>query len=579
MLENGILFGERKWADEPDRIEGADLYSRRSLTPVLAAAALVALLAWPCVANAATVRTQDDDARIRYFGSTRAVTTPAASAYGRRTLPPGSSVEASFTGTSVGWVGARNPRLGEARVFVDGSQVATVSAYGSRHVERAALWSLGGLVDGTHSLRIEAVGSTTLDALDLTGALVEPSRPHPVVRVQEGNTLVAFSDFFRTVPSSTGGALRYSKVPGASVAVAFDGTDIAWLGLRSRSGGRARVYLDGKDQGVVSLKSSVTRGQRVIFSRAGLSDGPHTLQVIVIGGVVSFDAFDVAGTPEQAWRRVEDNDRRIRYGGPWRTLPGWEGSSQTISGRAGAVASVSFNGRSAAVRGVVGRTGGKADVYVDGAKVDTIDFYASSAKRNVTLWSSSSLGAGAHTLSVRVLGTKSGASEGTTVGLDALEIGGAVVVPGTSSGHSRGDAAGPAFARVGAWASDRTIAAAGGSSLASARKGSKFYMEFTGTGFTWAGTRSTHGGRAKVTVDGKVRATVSLYSAQSQDQRAIFRLTGLTNKRHKVVIEVLGRTSPRAEVTRSASTGSTWSGSSTGRIGPCRSSTRGPRTS
>jgi len=261
---------------------------------------------------------------------------------------------------------------------------------------------------------------------------------------------------------------------------------------------------------------------------------------------VSFDAFDVAGTPEQAWRRVEDNDRRIRYGGPWRTLPGWEGSSQTISGRAGAVASVSFNGRSAAVRGVVGRTGGKADVYVDGVKVDTIDFYASSAKRNVTLWSSSSLGAGAHTLSVRVLGTKSGASGGTTVGLDALEIGGAVAVPSASSGHSRGDAAGPAFARVGAWASDRTIAAAGGSSLASARKGSKFYMEFTGTGFTWAGTRSRHGGRAKVTVDGKVRATVSLYSAQSQDQRAIFRLTGLTNKRHKVVIEVMGSHEPKS---------------------------------
>jgi hypothetical protein len=58
-------------------------------------------------------------------------------------------------------------------------------------------------------------------------------------------------------------------------------------------------------------------------------------------------------------------------------------------------------------------------VWVDGNKVDTLDFYSSSLKAGRMAWVMD-VTAGTHTVEVRALGTKNSASTGFRVDVDAF---------------------------------------------------------------------------------------------------------------------------------------------------------------
>jgi beta-galactosidase GanA len=102
--------------------------------------------------------------------------------------------------------------------------------------------------------------------------------------------------------SYTGGDYQktesFSNVAGDSVTIPFTGTAIQWIGPRASNHGYADVYLDGVKQQTVDTSGS---GFQVVFYKAtGLSDGPHTLKIVVTGthaagasgNYVSIDAID-----------------------------------------------------------------------------------------------------------------------------------------------------------------------------------------------------------------------------------------------------------------------------------------------
>jgi beta-galactosidase GanA len=103
--------------------------------------------------------------------------------------------------------------------------------------------------------------------------------------------------------SYTGGDYKntesFSNTAGDSLTVPFTGTAIRWIGSQTGNHGFADVYLDGVKQATVDCSGS--QSQAVLFSRAGLTDGPHTLKIVVDGShasgstdnFVSIDAIDV----------------------------------------------------------------------------------------------------------------------------------------------------------------------------------------------------------------------------------------------------------------------------------------------
>ena len=72
----------------------------------------------------------------------------------------GSRAEFTFTGTSIRWVGQRLFDGGIARVYLDGVAVADVDTWAAVQEEfQAAMFALSGLAPGTHTLRIDVLGT------------------------------------------------------------------------------------------------------------------------------------------------------------------------------------------------------------------------------------------------------------------------------------------------------------------------------------------------------------------------------------------------------------------------------------
>jgi hypothetical protein len=87
-----------------------------------------------------------------------------------------------------------------------------------------------------------------------------------------------------------------SFIAGATASFSFDGTSVSWIGSEKSSIGRARIYLDDVFEKEVNMFKPVgIEGyQRTIFRKDGLTNGPHTLKIEVVGGgYVVVDAFDV----------------------------------------------------------------------------------------------------------------------------------------------------------------------------------------------------------------------------------------------------------------------------------------------
>jgi hypothetical protein len=83
----------------------------------------------------------------------------------------GARADFAFTGTGVTWVGRRFTDTGVARVYLDGSLVATIDTTSAVQEEfQADVFTRTGLPSGAHTLTIEVIGRNG----ESTGATVAP---------------------------------------------------------------------------------------------------------------------------------------------------------------------------------------------------------------------------------------------------------------------------------------------------------------------------------------------------------------------------------------------------------------------
>jgi hypothetical protein len=94
----------------------------------------------------------------------------------------------------------------------------------------------------------------------------------------------------------------FSLTAGNYATFTFTGTGVQWIAPKSNNGGYANVYVDGSlVASNVTTYAAATTYQQVIWSDQGLSNGPHTLKIVVLGTkpvastntYVQIDAFDV----------------------------------------------------------------------------------------------------------------------------------------------------------------------------------------------------------------------------------------------------------------------------------------------
>ncbi|HWC79296.1 MAG TPA: beta-galactosidase [Pseudonocardiaceae bacterium] len=161
-----------------------------------------------------------------------------------------------------------------------------------------------------HTIRHTDSTSTSVDtthlAIDLNAQVATP----PSYTYDDPDPALQYTGSWSHVSnqSYTGGDYdnteSFSNVAGDSLTVPFTGTAIRWIGSETGNHGYADVYLDGVKQSTVD--DSGNENQAVLYKATGLTDGPHTLKIVVDGthnastsgdNYVSIDAIDLSAGP------------------------------------------------------------------------------------------------------------------------------------------------------------------------------------------------------------------------------------------------------------------------------------------
>src|SRR5207253_1180121 len=114
----------------------------------------------------------------------------------------------------------------------------------------------------------------------------------------------------------------------------------------------------------------------------------------------------------------------VYSGGTWypNALAGHSGSSAVLSADTGARATLSFNGTGVNWIAYQDEWSGIARVYLDGTLKGSIDTYSTPQHAQKVMYSVAGLASGSHTLVIEVTGTKSAASGGAWIWVDAFDV-------------------------------------------------------------------------------------------------------------------------------------------------------------
>ena len=219
----------------------------------------------------------------------------------QETTAAGETLTLPFRGTAISWVGYTGPDGGMASVQIDGGAATQVDTYSPTAKFQRIVFTAGGLADASHTLTITATGQKNaassssrivVDAFDV----ITPGR-----RYEEYDPSVSFVGTWsnRDTRVWSEGHSLVSNQTGATATFHFTGTSVTWIGCeKSSAGGTANVYIDGTLVQQVQLHQSypIEGYQMPVFRADGLSNGPHTLVVVVTSANQSYvviDAFDV----------------------------------------------------------------------------------------------------------------------------------------------------------------------------------------------------------------------------------------------------------------------------------------------
>ncbi|MEV6303983.1 N-acetylmuramoyl-L-alanine amidase [Actinoplanes sp. NPDC051861] len=143
---------------------------------------------------------------------------------------------------------------------------------------------LGGTVRALNgTARAGEAGSWTVTASDPAGNVRNGSVTRTPVILSEAGA--KRTGTWRTLrdPGFLGSEAVTASAARASLSWTFTGTSAALVVGRTATSGRVRIFLDGRDQGVVDLRSDAATYRQAIWTRAWGSSGSHTVRVEVEG--------------------------------------------------------------------------------------------------------------------------------------------------------------------------------------------------------------------------------------------------------------------------------------------------------
>ncbi len=199
------------------------------------------------------------------------------------------------------------------------------------------------------------------------------------------------------------------------------------------------------------------------------------------------------------------------------------GGTYAVERLEGASFAFDFRGDEVTWYTAMGRAFGKAEVLIDGRSKGGFDLYTSERRLRVAR-TFRGLGAGPHTIEVRVRGRARAAATDRLVAVDAF---------GSRDGVVKSPTAGATWREV------ASAQASGGTYATAELEGASVGLRFRGTGVDLTTATGPDGGRAKVFVDGELLRTVDLYD-ETRTFGVVVHVTDLDRDAHTVRIVATG---------------------------------------
>ncbi len=228
-----------------------------------------------------------------------------------------------------------------------------------------------------------------------------------------------------------GSTVYFHNTPGASASYTFVGSSVEYYATKESNRGVAEVFIDGSSVGKFDQYAPSTEQTALIYKAEGLSEGEHTIKVVVtgekndasLGTYIDIDGFISRSVKPYTVMRYDDRDPAVTLSEGWTLAsdPNLYGKTETYSSTAGATAEIAFTGVGISVYSATVYNRGIAEFYIDGSLVDTVDLYTPSGA-NYAVFEKVGLENKAHTLTIKVTDQKNEASNGNYVEFDKFDV-------------------------------------------------------------------------------------------------------------------------------------------------------------
>jgi len=199
----------------------------------------------------------------------------------------GSSFKTTFTGTQALWYGLKNNDLGMATVYIDGELAKdSIDCYSTSKAVNL-LFSKTDLTNTGHSIKVVVKGIKNPSS---TGtAIVHDYFDFPKVAptmIDDASAITTYNGAWVTDANGIyyNNTCHVSNTANSYFQAKFTGTQVSWYGLKNNDLGMATVYVDGVlEQDNIDCYSGSPRAVFMLFNKSGLSNGNHTIKVVVKG--------------------------------------------------------------------------------------------------------------------------------------------------------------------------------------------------------------------------------------------------------------------------------------------------------
>lgn len=459
-------------------------------------------------------------------------TNVADRASGDQTIGSGTAGDVAQITVNGEWINlgfAADSNCGQAEIFLDGASQGVVDLYRREYSVVSHFFT--NLVNTTHTISVTVIGdgNVWVDYLDVWDGTTLPNGTfyHP------DDGFYFSSDWgYYTWP--------YWLADRGTAWFPFTGDSVSYDYFANTNSGLAKVYIDDNYMGVFDLYASEATTETLSFN--GLGSGAHMLRVESYRGNATIHAFRTPGvspyytpTIQTGVIRYEEDHPALRYNGlPYtQTVTTWgiagitRGSKGYYAGSntTGDSVSLTFDGTWFGVGFLTYDSGGEADIYLDGTKLDTVDLFTN-LPDNISVYFDNLVDT-THTVSVTVTGNKHVNSLGYAVRFDYFDVwDGTPMLDGTFEEND------DRVIRSSGWGYYDSATASSGRFAAS--DDGTAWFPFTGETISYQALEQYNTYEEKIKIDGVLLDIFDIYDHQSATET--ISINGLANGPH--VLEI-----------------------------------------